>query len=181
MKVVLSLAALVLVVSAQRQPPSEALEAACGTLERRECLSRVRRCVNLRRGSEDAQANRDTILACARENNIRPLQIAAALRAAGGKEEIFDKLDASQETIDNMRICVLQSKGLADENGNINGELMSAQIEEKLRANLEGSPDVLDVMLNALASCTLPATVSDVPDFRKCLSTDCIQNLPSGN
>jgi len=92
--------------------PSLPTEAACGTLERRECLSRVRRCVNLRRGSEDAQANRDTILACARENNIRPIQIAAALRAAGGKEEIFDKLDASQETIDNMRICVLQSKGL---------------------------------------------------------------------
>jgi len=53
----------------------------------------------------------------------------------------------------------------ADENGNINGELMSAQIEEKLRANLEGSPDVLDVLLNALASCTLPATVSVSSNF----------------
>ncbi|XP_063613775.1 uncharacterized protein LOC134787007 [Penaeus indicus] len=181
MKVVLCLAVLVVAVSAQRLPAREDLEAACGNLERRECLSRVRRCRIIRRGSEDAQANRDTILTCARENNITPIQIAAAMRASGGKEEIFDKLDATQETIDNMRICVLSSKGLADESGNINGELMSAQIEEKLRANLEGSPDVLDVMLNALASCTLPATVSDVPDFRNCLSSNCIQNFPSGN
>ncbi|XP_069990564.1 uncharacterized protein [Penaeus vannamei] len=181
MKVVLCFAVVVVVVSAQRPPAREDLEAACGTLERRECLSRVRRCLNIRRSSVDTEANRDTVLSCARENNIRPVDIMAALRSSQGKEEIFDKLNASRGTIDNMRICVLQSKGLADENGNINGELLSAQIEEKLRANLEGSPDVLDVLLNALASCTLPATVSEAPDFRKCLAVECIQNLPSEN
>ncbi|XP_037790744.1 uncharacterized protein LOC119586125 [Penaeus monodon] len=181
MKFLLCLAVVVVVVSAQRLPTREDLEAACGDFLGNGCLSRVRRCRNIRRSSVDAESNKDIVLACARENNIRPLDIMAALRSSEGRQEIFDKLDASRQTIDEMRLCVLRSKGLADENGNINGEQMSAQIEKKLRANLAGSPDVLDVMLNALANCTLPATVSDVPAFRKCLAVECIQNLPSGN
>ncbi|XP_042867170.1 uncharacterized protein LOC122249993 [Penaeus japonicus] len=181
MKSVVCLTVLVLVVSAQRLPTRDDLEAACGDFQGRECLSRVRRCRNIRRSSVDLASNRETVMACAEENNIRPINILAAIRSSEGREEIFDKLDASQDTIDNMRLCVLRSKGLVDENGNIDGELMSAQIEDKLRTSLEGSPDVLDVMLNALATCTLPVAVSDIPVFRKCLASNCIQNLPSQN
>ncbi|XP_042867181.1 uncharacterized protein LOC122266772 [Penaeus japonicus] len=181
MKFVVCLTVLVAAVCAQRQTPRDDLEEACGDLPRRECLSRVRRCRSIRRASEDAPSNKETIMTCAEENNIRPIDIVAAIRASGGREEIFDKLEASQETIDNMRLCVLRSKDLLDQNGNIDGERISAQIEEKLRINLEGSPDVLDVMLNALATCALPVAVSDVPVFRNCLSTNCIQNYPSQN